>query len=308
MMTRAPIALFVYNRPWHVRKTVESLQANYLAKESDLIIFSDGAKSEKDQEGVNEVRRYIHGIQSFRKVEIITSSVNKGLSSSIVSGVISVLAQYGRIIVLEDDMVTSPYFLLYMNDALELYSDEERVISAHGYLFPLEVELPETFLLKGADCWGWATWKRGWDLFNPDPKFLLGEIMRRRLERDFDMGGNYPYTAMLWDTLRGKRDSWAIRWHASAFLNGKLTLYPGRSLVQNIGNDSSGTHCKATDHFHTLVSDRRIHVKRIVVEESISAKRALHQFCRRVAGTGHRAVWRWLIRRWIRFSFLRQEA
>jgi len=308
MMTTAPIVLFVYNRPWHVQKTVEALQANYLAKESDLFIFSDGAKNGKDREAVNEVRGLIRGILAFRRVEIIESPVNKGLSSSIVAGVTSVITQYGKIIVLEDDMVTSPYFLLYMNDALELYRDEEGVISAHGYLYPLRVELPETFLLKGADCWGWGTWKRGWDLFNPDGKFLLSEILRHKLEREFDMNGNYPYTAMLWDNVHGKKDSWAIRWYASAFLNKRLTLYPGKSLVQNVGNDSSGTHCKSTNHFHTFVSDQRIHVRKITIEESVHAKRALHKFYRGVAGRGHRALWRWLIRRWIRFSSLRVEA
>jgi hypothetical protein len=308
MITTPPIVLFVYNRPWHLRKTVESLQANILAKESHLYIFSDGAKSGEDSQLVNEVRRYIHGIDSFRRVEIVESPVNQGLSSSIISGISSVITQYGKVVVLEDDMVTSPYFLPYMNDALEFYQDEDRVISVHGYLHPLDVELPETFLIKGADCWGWGTWKRAWDLFNTDAKFLLSAILQGNLETEFDMNGNYPYTAMLWDNVRGKNDSWAIRWYASAFLNKKLTLYPRKSLVQNVGNDSSGSHCKTTNQFRTFVSDRRIHVSKIAIEENSHAKRALHQFYRGLAGRGHRALLRWIILRWIRFSSRRIKA
>jgi hypothetical protein len=269
-----------------VRKTVESLQVNDLAKESDLFIFSDGAKYGEDQESVDEVRRYIYGIGSFRRVEIVESPVNKGLSSSIVSGITSVIAQYGKIIVLEDDMVTSPYFLLFMNEALQRYGTEEKVISIHGYSFPTKETLPETFFLRGADCWGWATWERGWDLFEPDGAVLFSQLSKQNLVKRFDMYGAFPYTQMLRNQVAAKIDSWAIRWHASAFLAGKLTLYPGKSLVRNIGTDSSGTHCSKSGCFDCPLSDQPVPVKKIDVIESILALEAFGRFLKSVGNKG----------------------
>jgi len=162
----APIVLFVYNRPWHMRQTIEALQKNELAEVSELFIFSDGPKSEADKEKVLEVREYIKTIPGFKSVTLIKRERNIGLAQSIITGVTDVINRYGRIIVLEDDMVTSPYFLKFMNEALEFYKDAEKVVCVHGYIYPIEAKLPETFFLRGADCWGWATWKRGWDLFD----------------------------------------------------------------------------------------------------------------------------------------------
>lgn len=164
MNNLAPIALFVYNRPMHTRQTVEALLANELAAESDLIIFADGAKSGKDADAVQEVREYIHSISGFKSIKINEQDTNQGLANSVIAGVTEVVNESGRIIVLEDDMVTSPYFLNYMNDSLEMYKDEDKVISIHGYMYPVKEKLPETFFLQGADCWGWATWKRGYYL------------------------------------------------------------------------------------------------------------------------------------------------
>ena len=174
-------------------------------------------------------------------------------------------------------MVTSPYFLKFMNEALEFYRDEEKVISVHGYMYPVKAKLPETFFLKGADCWGWATWKRGWDLFEPDGKKLLEEIRRRNLQKDFDLGGTYPYTRMLGDQIAGRNDSWAIRWHASAFVLDRLTLYPGRSLVHNIGTDDSGTHCEETNVYDTEVAAAPVKVMRIPIEENRAVLQALER-------------------------------
>jgi hypothetical protein len=261
-----------------VQETVEALRANYLAKESDLFIFSDGAKNAKDREAVNEVRRFIRGIGSFSQLEIIESPANKGLSSSIVSGVTSVIAQYGRIIVLEDDMVTSPYFLLYMNEALERHENEEKVISIHGYTYPTKETLPETFFLRGADCWGWGTWRRGWALFERDAVKLLSELKQKRLTRIFDYDGAWNYTRMLQAHIRGKNDSWAVRWHASAFLKGRLTLYPGRSLVRNIGLDSTGVHCRTSEAFDVNLSEHPISIVNIPISENLLARELIKAF------------------------------
>jgi hypothetical protein len=276
----APITLFVYNRLNHTRQTVEALLRNELAAESEFFVFSDGPRSETDREKVLAVRSYLKTINSFKKVAVIERDKNFGLAESIIAGVTEIVNRYGRIIVLEDDMVTSPYFLKYMNDALEIYKDEEKVISIHGYIYPVRDKLPETFFLRGADCWGWATWKRGWDLFDPDGRKLLEQLQKRNLTRTFDFESAYGYTKMLKNQVQGKNNSWAIRWYASAFLKDKLTLYPGRSLVLNIGNDASGTHCDATDIFDTYISEKKITIAKIPIIEDDGARKAVSRYLR----------------------------
>lgn len=241
-MKTAPIALFTYNRLNHTTQTVEALKKNVLADKSNLIVYSDAAKNDQIENRVLEVRNYLKTITGFKSVKIVERSVNFGLAESIISGVTEIVNQYGTIIVLEDDLVTSPYFLQYMNEALELYENEEKVISIHGYIYPVKEKMPETFFIRGADCWGWATWKRGWEIFEKDGSKLLAELKGRNLEHEFDFRGTYPYSKMLSDQVKGKNSSWAVRWYASAFLAGKLTLYPGKSLVQNIGTDGTGFH------------------------------------------------------------------
>ena len=161
---KAPIALFVYNRPWHTQLTVEALQKNELASESELFIYSDEAKNIDAKANVDEVRRYVN--------------------------------KHGNIIVLEDDLVTSPYFLKYMNTALDFYKDEESVASIHGYIYPIE-GLPDSFFIKGSDCWGWATWKNKWDIFEPSGQKLLDELTLKNLAKEADFNGSYDFTEML---------------------------------------------------------------------------------------------------------------
>lgn len=245
----APIALFVYNRLEHTKRTITALQENLLSTDSDLLIFSDAARNSNTIAAVDEVRHFLRSVTGFKSITIVERKQNFGLAKSIIDGVASICNMYGKVIVLEDDLITSPYFLQYMNDALNRYQDDERVISIHGYIYPVREKVPSIFFLRGADCWGWATWKRGWNAFEPDAKKLYEALRASGQGRIFDFDGNYAYTSMLRQQIRGEIDSWAIRWYASAFLANKLTLYPGKSLVQNIGNDSSGTHCGATELF-----------------------------------------------------------
>lgn len=277
----APIALFTYCRPDHTRRTVDSLLQNKFASESDLIVYSDAARMHEKQAAVDEVRAYLATITGFRSVTIRHRSENYGLANSIIEGVTEVLMQYESIIVLEDDMVTSPYFLTYMNEALEKYADDDRIVSIHGWVFPVAKSLPEAFFLIGADCWGWATWRRGWDCFNNNGQFLLNELKCRKLIHAFDFNGLYPYSKMLESQIKGKNDSWAVRWHASAFLEGKLTLYPGRSLVHNIGNDNSGTHCEESTDLDVILSASPINLNNISVEPSQQGRLAFVDFFRK---------------------------
>lgn len=243
-MKLAPIVLFTYCRPWHTQQTVEALLRNKEAAYSDLYIYSDAPKNDSARSGVVETRRYIRSITGFKSINIIERERNWGLANSLIDGITHIVGEYGRVIVVEDDIVTSPYFLRYMNEGLELYKDEEQVACIHGYMYPSTKKLPEMFFIKGADCWGWATWKRAWDVFNSDAQVLLNEINKRKLQREFNFNYTYPYTDMLKAQIRGEVDSWAIRWYASAFLNNMYTLYPGQSMVVQIGMDGvEATHC-----------------------------------------------------------------
>ena len=274
----APIVLFVYNRTSHTQKTVEALTRNHYADQSDLIVFSDGPKRESDVLSVREVRKYISSLNGFKSVQMIERDRNYGLANSIIDGVSTLIDQFGKVIVVEDDLVTSPYFLQYMNEALEKYERDEQVISIHGYSYPTARPLPETFFLRGADCWGWGTWKRGWELFEPDGSKLLRQLEEKQLEHSFDFDGTYGYMKMLKQQISGRVDSWAVRWHASAFLLDKLTLFPGRSLINNIGEGESGTHTKSLTDFKTSVAQTPIVLNDIPIVEHQQARQAYVEF------------------------------
>lgn len=278
----SPIVVFVYNRLHHTQKTIEALKKNSLAGDSILFIFSDGAIDVQDATAVEKVRHYIHEIEGFKEINIFEQNNNQGLANSIISGVTEIINRHGQAIILEDDLVTSPYFLHYMNQALELYKNDEKVISIHGYVYPISENLPETFFLRGADCWGWATWKRGWDLFEADGAKLLSQIKERKLAKQFDLDGVFPYTKMLQDQLTGKNKSWAVRWHASAFLKNKLTLYPSRCLVHNIGTDNSGTHCKNVSYYDTSLAKVPIPIRRIEIVENETARKAFQNYLKSI--------------------------
>ena len=268
MTEYSPITLFVYNRPDHLIRTIEALQENDLADKSDLYIFSDAAKTEEDADSVNEVRKYIRKVEGFRTISIIERRANMGLSNSIITGVTEICNKHGRVIVLEDDLITSRYFLQYMNDGLRIYDGDKKVISIHGYIYPLNAKLPETYFLRGADCWGWATWKDRWIRFEPDGLKLLNGIIENNLVEKFNYGNSSDYTGMLKEQISGKKDSWAIRWHATAFIRNNFTLYPGESLVSNIGNDGSGTHSRKSMVYEQTLAMEPVVVNKIPVEEN----------------------------------------
>ena len=242
-MTLSPILLFVYNRPAHTRQCIESLSMNSLAAESELFVYADGAKDEAATNEVEEVRQYIRTLQRFKSITIIERDENWGLAKNIIDGVSTQVKKYGKVIVLEDDLVVAPHFLRFMNDALETYKDEPKVGHIQACDFTQDTSLPDTFLIKWTGSWGWATWERAWKYFNPNGKELLQELEQRKLTYTFDFNGKYGFTRMLRRQIEGKNNSWAIRWNASLFLNDILSLNVGRSLVQNEGFDGSGTNC-----------------------------------------------------------------
>lgn len=242
-MTCAPILLFVYNRPAHTSQVVQSLQLNQLASESPLFVYSDAARTDEDVQAVEETRQLIREITGFASVTLIERDENWGLARNIIDGVTTQVNHFGQVIVLEDDLVVAPYFLQFMNDALETYRDEPSVGHIQGCDFTQDPSLPDTFLIKWTGSWGWATWDRAWKLFNPDGQALLNELEKQKLTYAFDFNGKYGYTRMLRRQVEGKNNSWAIRWNASLFLHNILSLNVGKSLVQNNGFDGSGTNC-----------------------------------------------------------------
>ena len=211
MIQQAPILLFVYNRPVHTQQAVAALLRNELAAASRLYIYSDAAKTDADRELVEETRRYVRQITGFASIDIIERKENWGLARNIIDGVTTQVNRFGRVIVLEDDLIVAPYFLQFMNDALEVYKDEPRIGHIQACDFTNDPSLPDIFLIKFTGSWGWATWDRAWKHFNPDGEALLKEMETRKLTRTFDFNGNYPFTRMLRRQIEGKNNSWAIR-------------------------------------------------------------------------------------------------
>ena len=279
MMNCAPILLFVYNRPEHTQRCIESLKRNSLATDSTLYIYADGAKDDTQQPSVNEVRSYIHTIRGFKETIIIERDENWGLARNIIDGVTTQVNQYGRVIVLEDDLVVAPYFLQFMNDALETYQDEPKVGHIQACDFTQDSSLPDTFLIKWTGSWGWATWDRAWKHFNPNGKELLQELEQRKLTRTFDFNGKYGFTRMLRRQIKGKNNSWAIRWNASLFLKDILSLNVGRSLVQNEGFDGSGTNCGGGGLYASHLHLAPLPVEKISpIEENNKARQAFVRY------------------------------
>ncbi|TXB65417.1 glycosyltransferase [Vicingus serpentipes] len=278
----APIVLFVYNRPDHTKKVLESLSLNKEARNSLLYIVCDGIKENSTEENtlnINEVRKIADEENRFQEVKVIKHSSNNGLAKSIIEGVTNLFNKHDRLIILEDDLVTSPYFLNYMNNSLNVYQDDTEVVCISGYVYPIKKKLPETYFIKGADCWGWATWKNKWSIFNKNGEDLLNKIETQGLQNDFDFDSSYPYTQMLKDQVLGYNNSWAIRWYASSFLKHKYCLYPGVSLVQNIGIDGSGTHSGISNSWDVNLSKTAINiVKQPAIENKLAKKQFIKYF------------------------------
>lgn len=277
-MSKAPVALFAYNRRNMVEKTMESLANNHGAAETDLHIYSDGWKGAADEPAVREVRAYLKTVTGFKSVTIHEAEKNRGLGRSIIAGVTEMIENFGEVIVLEDDLQLSPWFLKFMNDGLDTYRDSEKVASIHGYLYPVKAALPETFFIKGADCLGWATWSRAWKLFNSDAKYLYETILERKQMDEFNFNGAAFKEKILQRVIAGTNDSWAVRWDASIFLNDMLTLYPGRSLVHHMGADGAGTNTKKTRKLDVSISTEPVKVGNIEERQSPEAWEAIGKF------------------------------
>jgi len=252
----APVIIFVYNRPEHTKITINALSSNYLAKETVVYIYSDAAKDDSQKKLVEATRSYIDKIQQknyFDKVEIIKANNNKGLANSIIDGVTEIIEKYNKVIVIEDDLITSKDFLQYMNGALSFYENNESIWSISGYNLPIEIPTNykhDVYVSYRGCSWGWASWKNRWDKVDWSVKdystFKDSRVLRRRLNR-----GGRDMAAMLDLQMVGKIDSWAIRWCYTQSKLNLFTVYPVRSRIKNIGLDGSGTHSGISKHYET---------------------------------------------------------
>ena len=277
----APIVLFCYNRPWHTEQTLNALMNNDLASESELYIYSDGPKPDANSEDITkiqEVRKVIRMHNWCKEVHIIESDKNKGLANSIIEGVTKIVNDDGNVIVLEDDIVTSKGFLAYMNDALTFYKNEEKVMHISGFMFPHTKKLPETFFYNVPMCWGWATWDRAWLNFNGDAGYWYQYYSNLNNWEEYNkLGGKY-----LQKQLKANVDltlhTWFIKWHSSTFSRNGYTLFPGVSLVKNIGLDNSGVHSGIHTKYDSLILTDSISVEKIEIKESSLARREIITF------------------------------
>lgn len=246
-MTLAPIVLFIYNRPDHTRQTLEALSVNTLAPDSDLFILTDGPKENattEQLEKIRQTREIAHSKQWCKSVTVIESEKNKGLAASIISGVTEIVKKYGKIIVLEDDIVTGKYFLDFMNVALDKYEKEKKVWHITGWRDPVKnADSGGSYFYPTMDCWGWATWADRWQHFKKDVSYYQN-IFTEEMKFHFNIEGSDPGNwAQIEQNASGKINTWAIFWYATLFLKDGLCLAPTKSLVKNIGLDNSGVHC-----------------------------------------------------------------
>jgi len=261
MNNHAPIVLFTYNRPLHTQHILDSLAQNQEAKDSVLYVFCDGAKvntANEDLLKIDAVRTLVSAENRFKKVIIKIQQDNKGLANSIIEGVTEVVNKYGKIIVLEDDLILSPFFLSYMNDSLDRYKDNLSVgqIGACNF-FACGKKYPNYFFVPLPDCWGWATWKDRWEYFNPNVDELTKQLEGDEAKRNvFNAYGVYDFMNMLNLQKQGKVDSWAIRWQAVCVLKGWLTLYPNPSMTHHIeSNEATHANVNITPPMTFLLPD-----------------------------------------------------
>jgi hypothetical protein len=310
-MKLAPIALFAYNRPDHLSRTLCALKDCPLASESELYLFVDGPRHNADRSRVEQVRAVARGVTGFKRLQVQERQENHGLSRSIIAGVTDLSRSHGRVIVLEDDLVVARGFLSFMNEALRRFGEEPRVMQVSGYMFPIANAgaVGSTMLSRVPASWGWGTWDRAWRHFDGDSNRLLALLRDEQTRHEFDLQGAYPYYAQLQLQASGQLDVWGVRWYASMSVKNGLCLYPAQSLVQNIGMDGSGLHCGTSQAFDVSLSRHETWQFPNRIEESQEALAQIREFlCRRGATTNDRKAQDARVGMWSTVGLLRRLA
>jgi hypothetical protein len=253
---KSPVVLFVYNRIEHTKQALAALDKNRLSNETDLYIYSDNAKNADAKNAVTEVRKIVDEFADnhhFHSVTVIKAETNRGLADSIIHGVSEVIRRYGRVIVLEDDLVTSVDFLEYMNGALDYYASNPHIWSISGYtpdLSHLQSYSHDIYTCYRACSWAWATWQDRWETVDWQVSDYEDFLHDTAFQKHFNLGGS-DLTNMLIDWHEGRNHSWAIRWCYQQSRTNALTVYPAHSRITNAGCDNSGTHTGITTRYDT---------------------------------------------------------
>jgi hypothetical protein len=277
----APIVLFVYNRLWHTKKTIESLQNNALAKDSVLYIYSDYFKDEKSKRKVDEVREYVNTITGFKEVNLVFREYNYGLANSVIDGVNEVIDKHGKVIVLEDDLVSGQYFLKFMNDCLTRYQEEKRIWHVSGYMYPVDdINSCEVLFTNYTSSWGWGTWKDRWKFFERDPDSLIKEFSKQQIKK-FNFNGFEDIWYQVIANKKGKLYTWAVFWYATVFKKDGLCVYPYKSLIKNIGHDGSGDNCRNSNRFDTVILNEPIEKFEDNIELNLNVLNKTEEYFRR---------------------------
>ena len=310
----SPVAIFTYKRSNTLKRMLDALVHNELSNRTELYIFSDGPRDASDVEAVTAVRRFIECIEEFCAVHVIRRDRNYGLVSNITDGVTFLLEKYPYVIVLEDDLVTGPFFLKFMNDALEMYLHDDAVCQVSGYSY-LEClgpkyQLDDQYFIKGADCLAWGTWRRAWSDYREDSAVMANEIRRRGVISEFNRDTNYNYYKMLKRMASGQINSWAINWYAANFLKDHYTLYPLKSLALHIGNDNATNYCHNTrkDPLDVPLYRSEIPISRMPIVEKEQTRQAYNLFLKRSRGNLLQQIKAWgrnRIRRFRRTAYRR---
>ena len=251
-MSNAPVIMFVYNRADHFMRTYEALATCYGAKETELFIFSDGAKNEGASEGVKKVREAAQGFVSsgaFKNIQIFESETNKGLARSVIDGVTAIIEKYGRAIVVEDDCVASPYFLEYMNNCLNYFENDKAIGAISGYAPAIDFSEnydKDIFTACRSCSWTWATWKDRWQGVDWELNNMSDFYKSPALIKKLNSNGSDRFMRLYRQT-KGNGSSWSVRFGAHLVKNGQLTVYPRYSYISNIGCDESGVHSRNED-------------------------------------------------------------
>ena len=282
----APVVLFTYKRPIHTKKVLESLLNCDLIQETDVIIYADGLKqtaTQKDKEELEATREVLLKYKenhNFKNIELHLSEQNKGIAYSVKKGAAKELEKYGKIIIMEDDIVPQKGFLKYMNEALDKYENEEKVWGISGYSFPLDNESvvkEQTYFLPVNCSWGWATWKSRWDKADFDVNSIFERFDKNSVTRESYNFGTCQYYEILEVLRDSKSDVWDALFHASMFLENGMFLYPNPSLAKNIGFDSTGTHCTEEDAFFNTTQTDYVSLKDIPISADNEGRRQVEK-------------------------------
>ncbi len=245
---KTPVAVFTYNRPQHLARMLQTLEACKRLPECHVVFYCDGPRRPEDEALVAQNRAVVSAWARRHSADVVLRDENFGLARSVVDGAGALCQQYGRVIVLEDDLLLAPDFLDFQLRALDHYADDPRVMQVVGYIFPFEKNPPPGLLLFPlSSTQGWGTWARAWQQMTFDADAALADLADPARAQAFNLGGIYPYMKML-RQHRQRGNSWGVMFWYSVWRQGGLCVYSRQSLVGNIGFDGSGVNSGAAAH------------------------------------------------------------